>query len=379
LVLDFFPEDSACWLAEHALPGEPDVCDIARAVPSYEPARIEADAAGVIYLLSPENDRIFRWSLAEDYHLNPIDVDDDPGHMAYSAENDRLYVAYDSGAIQQLDPALTSPMEEPFSTTPGPTTGLQTAGRFVFAIDPSGAWSSHYTFAPDGTQISAVDWNRYSREITWSPANDRMYFFRDGTSPNDLHWEAIDPVTGAIGAGGETPYHGAYAMIPPIRVSPDGSLVILGSGDIYDGITLEILGSLSVDFEDALWLEDGSLVTLRDSGDGRTLLEHWGSDLRLFNLQLYDGVPLRVLQTAGEIAVVTQLAGQPTFASYVPTDDADGDGVLNVDDAFPLDPAASLDSDGDGYPDAWNPGMGPEDSTEGLVLDFFPEDSDGLI
>ena len=27
------------------------------------------------------------------------------------------------------------------------------------------------------------------------------------------------------------------------------------------------------------------------------------------------------------------------------------------EDAFPLDPAASVDTDHDGYPDAWNPGM----------------------
>ena len=35
-------------------------------------------------------------------------------------------------------------------------------------------------------------------------------------------------------------------------------------------------------------------------------------------------------------------------------DDNDNDGVLDDDDAFWLDPAASLDTDGDGYPDEWN-------------------------
>ncbi|MGA1872066.1 MAG: DUF3160 domain-containing protein [Thermoplasmatota archaeon] len=54
--------------------------------------------------------------------------------------------------------------------------------------------------------------------------------------------------------------------------------------------------------------------------------------------------------------------------------DYDGDGILNHHDAFPFDPAASLDTDGDGYPDRWNPGMGPEDSTIGLEIDAFPLD-----
>ena len=57
-----------------------------------------------------------------------------------------------------------------------------------------------------------------------------------------------------------------------------------------------------------------------------------------------------------------------------PTIDTDGDGVLDELDAFPNDPAASVDSDGDNYPDYWNVGMGPEDSTTGLELDEFPND-----
>ena len=34
--------------------------------------------------------------------------------------------------------------------------------------------------------------------------------------------------------------------------------------------------------------------------------------------------------------------------------DSDGDGVFDDSDAFANDPAASIDTDGDGMPDAWN-------------------------
>lgn len=81
--------------------------------------------------------------------------------------------------------------------------------------------------------------------------------------------------------------------------------------------------------------------------------------------------------------------------------DKDGDGVLDVNDAFPNDstqwrdsdedgygdnatgnnpdafpndPAASKDSDNDGYPDEWNPGKSQDDSTTGLKLDAYPDD-----
>ena len=55
--------------------------------------------------------------------------------------------------------------------------------------------------------------------------------------------------------------------------------------------------------------------------------------------------------------------------------DTDGDGMGDGSDDFPSDPAASLDTDGDDHPDRWNSGMTVDDSTTGLVLDHYPEDS----
>jgi hypothetical protein len=59
--------------------------------------------------------------------------------------------------------------------------------------------------------------------------------------------------------------------------------------------------------------------------------------------------------------------------------DGDGDGVNDDDDAFPEDSAASIDTDGDGYPNSWNAGKSASDSTTGLALDAFFEDSAASI
>jgi hypothetical protein len=56
--------------------------------------------------------------------------------------------------------------------------------------------------------------------------------------------------------------------------------------------------------------------------------------------------------------------------------DRDGDGIADDDDDFPQDMAASVDSDGDGYPDAWNTGMTESDSITGLTIDYYPDDPD---
>ncbi|MGB1424787.1 MAG: hypothetical protein ACPG7B_15720 [Pseudomonadales bacterium] len=60
--------------------------------------------------------------------------------------------------------------------------------------------------------------------------------------------------------------------------------------------------------------------------------------------------------------------------------DTDGDYVDDLIDAFPNDPAASVDTDGDGYPDDWNEGKSAADSTSdpALVLDD-DDDNDGVV
>lgn len=62
--------------------------------------------------------------------------------------------------------------------------------------------------------------------------------------------------------------------------------------------------------------------------------------------------------------------------------DTDADGVNDSQDAFPLNAAASIDGDGDGYPDQWNTGCGSTcRESSGLTLDWSLDDfdNDGLV
>ncbi len=54
--------------------------------------------------------------------------------------------------------------------------------------------------------------------------------------------------------------------------------------------------------------------------------------------------------------------------------DPDDDGFLLLEDDFPADPAAAVDSDDDGSPDEWNEGKTVEESISGLHIDQFPND-----
>jgi hypothetical protein len=372
LALDAYPLDSACWLPEQGTGG---VCDIAGALPAYDPLRVVIGVDDVIYLLSPENDRIYRWSAAEGRSLNPIVTRADATLMAYSRATHRLYVGYSSGAITQIVLA-SSVSEEPFTVAFWNLHGLATANEFVMAADSTGSSGAHYTFAPSGEWLSWDDRKYASADYEWSSATGRMYFFRGtGPTPEDLRWEGIDPATGELDGSGGSSLIATWALGYPLRASPDGSRVLLGSGVLRDGSTLELAGSLAVDPVDAAWLADGGLLTVRASAAGDTLVEQWDAALALVTQRLLPGAPLRVMESSTQFVVVTSVGGKPEFHPHQLGVDGDADGVPSPQDAFPLDPAASADSDGDGHPDSWNPGMGPGESTTGLVLDAFPFNS----
>ena len=58
--------------------------------------------------------------------------------------------------------------------------------------------------------------------------------------------------------------------------------------------------------------------------------------------------------------------------------DSDGDGVFDEYDAFPEDPAASLDSDYDGMPDDWNPNATDEQIASSPLIIDDDDDNDGI-
>ncbi len=289
---------------------------------------------GTIFLLSAGNLSVFRWLPGPRAYGPTIALADAPTYLAYSPVTNRLYLAYPSGRITHI--RLDDGDDEEFLVnTPQAPCGLATAGEFVFVCDPSGAWGTHYTFTPEGAMLSAVDWNYHSREYVWDPARRRMYFFRDDTSPNDLHAEVID-AEGHIGAMLESPYHGDFPWRHPIRVVPGGDAILTGAGLFFDADTFEHSGSLANQIDDAAWL-DGTLVTLRRVSPapdpyeydpprfGVSQLQAWGDDTHpeLWR-RLVPGLPLRIFTGAPTAVAVTDVAGVP---HWIPL--TCGDGVVD--------------------------------------------------
>ena len=305
---------------------------------AYVPDDLFLADDGSVLIFSQNNQSIFRWDPLTETYVESIPLIGVPNFAAYSAVNDTIYLAYNNGLIRQIDMSDPSREEVPLVNLSGQPLGLATAGSFIFAVDPSGAWVSHYTYTADGTQVSAEEWNYRSNDYVWSDVNQKMYFLRDDTSPNDLLWEDIDADgTGAIGGQQDTPLHGSAPFSHPLRVSPDGSIVVLGTGAIFDAITLErSIYSLANTIHDATWI-DGQLVTMRNTA-GVSQLQRWTSTTYgedLVRQSPREGLALMAVREDRLLSITEDASGVPVFEifdsnldpSYVPIMvDSFGDG-----------------------------------------------------
>lgn len=280
----------------------------------YAPDDIEVAANGTLLVLDKETQSIFRWDPTAQQYGATISLVDVPSYVAYSGATNTIYVAYASGLIDSIGLGAATLTEKPFAVLPGTPGGLATAGKYVFAEDGSGAWATHYTFAPDGAAISAVEWNYYSDEYVWSAANSRMYFFRDDTSPDDLLSEAIG-ADGKIGEEIDSPLHDSAGFDHPIRVSPDGKIVILGSGVVHDATTLERkAGGLGNAVSDIAWL-NGAVYTVRATS-GNAQFQQWtGSTFAPGAVAQVQGTPIALLGIANSklVGISTPASGVPQF------------------------------------------------------------------
>ncbi len=358
LTLDAFPQDSACWLDAH---GENDVCDYSATMPDFTPDQVVADSTGNIYLFSESHNTIYVWSAEAQAFRNPIKVGSNtvtnvnlaPQKIAYSENHNRIYLGYSTGEISYVD--LSSPTQQMYLTNIAMSVdGLAAVGNYILAQDNSGAWETHYIIDRNGTLADSRDWNHYSRVYAWNDAISRVYFFRDGTSPNDLHYEEINQLNGTITSDGETPYHSDYGMMPPIVISEDNSKVFLGNGDFYDASSMAYMGSLNVDSVDLISMP-GVVVALKANGSTASQAAIWrdtSEGYEQFNTLDYQGAPIAVKQNGDNLTLVTLTNSGFEFNQIILTD-GDEDGLpawwelaYGLSDSDSTDAAQDSDEDG---------------------------------
>ena len=247
--------------------------------------------------------------------------------------------------------ARRSAAETPFANTALGVGGLAAVGNYLLAQDYSGAWATHYIFNTAGVITDQAEWNYYSREYAWDPVTSRVYFFRDAparatcttkssTRPGPDHHAGRDAVSRRL------------QHQPPIRVSPDSTRVLLGTGDLYRRSDLTWAGALGRTFTDAEW-KANLLVTVNAAAQ----LEIWDPDtFEVLTSYQYAGTPIRLVFGQDNAYMVRVRNNRTTFVK-LPFGDEDQDSMpqwweelYGLSDSNAAD--ASEDPDGDGVDNA---------------------------
>lgn len=313
----------------------------------YTPDKVMLGSDGIVYLFSRKYQSIFRWRISTRSYLQSIPLVFQALDVAYSEAHQKIYTAYASGEIRVID-LNTAPLSEvPFFNLPDKPLSIDSVGDFLFAVDPSGAWSTHYVISEAGVLLDSETWRDPSREFEWCEATRKLYFFRDGSSPNDLLQMTID-ADGKMGDDTDSPYHGGFNVSTPIRAKPDGSQVIIGSGVIFHGTTLQFEpNSIANSFIDGEWMEDGAFAAIREY-QGQVLLEKFTPTFGVADHTLFRGTPLRYFPLDGGSSLVVVVRNEvPGFEILDPELDpvySSGTGALPPKPSTPT--SSSLSSNG---------------------------------
>ncbi len=311
LSLDAYPQDAACHAPEH---GNGSVCNPSFYAPKAVPTKVLADGRGMVYLLDAQAARVYRWSASSASFLTPLvvgqpdlaGVRQGPRVFGLSPDGRRLYFGYDNGLVSWMDSAGGA--ERQFANVASAVGGLVAAGNFVLVQDASGAWDTHTVFDTNGVLRDSQDWNYYSTHYLWAPAQNRVYFYRSSQSPNDLHYEELDPVSGKIASKGETPYHGEHSFYGAMALSPNGARIALGQGLVLSTSDLRVLKDLKESWLDVQWLLDGRLAALLPNGANTRVALYNANSLELEGNLLAEGEPIALSPLGGQsLAVLTRL------------------------------------------------------------------------
>ncbi len=213
---------------------------------------------------------------------------------------------------------------------------------------------------------------------------------------NGIYIGAINLNSGAIrSTGGDDAVNsltsvGSTSGVLVDAQSPVVDIVLVSSSGSFElGDTL----TFQVQFTENLTVT-GSDITLgvgMDSGTVQATLSSHVQDLLTFTYEIQngdsdsDGIQLTVLtkntttltDAAGNDAILTLNNVEDTSGIVVDGIDSDSDGVVDNNDDFPDNIAASTDGDNDGKPDAWNPACDTTcQNNSGLELDPLLDDTD---
>jgi hypothetical protein len=186
-------------------------------------------------------------------------------------------------------------------------------GDYLFTIDASGAWATQSLFKrSSGLRTSFFDWRDSARALVFAPGLSTVFMLNSGVSPSDINMIPIDQTTGTLGAETDSPYHGDYSLLMPIRLLPDESAVILGSGLLFSTANLLQTGATGFNHVDVAFIDTRFFLLTEDSIPSTSVIRTLDADFAVTTEERLSGSPRNLFNNGGQLLV---LSYNESFAS----------------------------------------------------------------
>jgi len=315
---------------------------------NYQTALIATDNNNIVYLVDKENLAIHRRKAEEQEFATSWGLVESPTWITYSGSHKRLYLGYESGKITYFDTtSIDSNEEVHFISLTNEIRALVAAGNYLFAKDLRYSSSTNsYSIDKQGNMIDTTNNGEASEAYVWNHLNDYIYQMNS----RYLKWTELLSSNGEFGIYKSTNYNSDVNYKHPLRLSPNGQVLLLGSGEIIGTNTQTVLNNITNSIDDAIWI-NGNIVTMKA---GTNALQFWQEDYLLTSEhQLSNTQFTRLFNLNEKLMIVKQSDSRPIFifTDIVTIADTDDDSINDLNDncEFISNPEQSdFDQDGTG-------------------------------
>ena len=295
----------------------------------YQTDLMTTDNDNIIYLVDKENPAIHRRKAEEKEFASSWGLVEIPNWITYSASHKRLYLGYESGKITYFDTTKTGASEEVhFISLTNGIRALVSAGDYLFVKDAQYSSRTHsYSIDKQGLIIDNRSNNENSEEYVWNHLNGYIYQI----NTRYIRWTELLSSDGNFGIYKGSNYNSDNTYKFPLRISPNGQILLLGSGEIIGTNNQTVLNNLTNQIDDATWIND-KLVTIKQ--DTNTL-QFWQEDYLLTSEhQLSKTKDTRLFNLKEKLLIVKQSDTRPIFiyTDVVTISDSDDDTINDFDD-----------------------------------------------
>lgn len=278
----------------------------------------ECDMAnGIIYFLDEANNRIQRYDADSQSLLTPMIGSLTATTMAIDPAGVSAYLAYSGGRIEEFDLATTTASF--FASAPANVSSMVVTGGYLFTIDGSGAWDTQALYhRATGARVDSDDWRDTARCLVFAPGLSRLFFINSGVSPSDINMVDIDVNNGTLGPEIDSPYHGDYTLTSPIRLLPDESAVVIGSGLFFSTNDLSYLNSFGLAFTDLVFYS-GNYYLIEQVGDTSEIVV-LDAGFNILSATYHPGTPRRAFAYGTDLILITEVSTNTLEVSFLPFD-----------------------------------------------------------